>query len=91
VGASIQEIGRTQPGNRESGTRKPQTSQTGYSSTLPSAHAVRYRTTVTESRKPSIPIDTMVAGTAMTNSSGWTIEMSMPKRTRPQISVATML
>ncbi len=41
VGARIHEIGSTQPGNSESGTRKPQISQTGYSSRFPSAHAVR--------------------------------------------------
>ena len=41
VGASTQEIGRTQPGKSESGTRKPQISQTGYSSRFPSAQAVR--------------------------------------------------
>ena len=35
------EMGRTQPGRSETGTRKPQTSQTGYSSMLPSAHAAR--------------------------------------------------
>ena len=41
VGASTQEIGRTQSGSSAIGTRKPQISQTGTSNAVPSAHAVR--------------------------------------------------
>src|SRR5262249_26391790 len=41
VGASTHEIGRTQPGNSDRGTRKPQISQTGYSRRFPSAQADR--------------------------------------------------
>ena len=41
VGARAHEIGLTQSGKSESGTRNPQTSQTGYSSAFPSAQAVR--------------------------------------------------
>jgi len=90
VGASAQEIGRTQPGRSESGTRNPQTSQTGYSKALPSAQAVRYRTTVTERRKPSIPIEPTVTGTASTKRSGCSRWISIPKRKRPQSSVAAI-
>ena len=41
VGGSSHEIGRTQSGSRDSGTRKPQISQTGSSSAAPSAQAER--------------------------------------------------
>src|SRR5207245_7687692 len=60
VGASAQAIGRTQPGKSGIGTRNPHTSQTGYSSMYPSAHDCRKRTNATESRKPSMPIATIV-------------------------------
>ena len=41
VGASTHEIGCTQSGSSVIGTRKPATSQTGYSRRFPSAQAVR--------------------------------------------------
>ena len=55
VGASTQEIGRTQSGRSTSGTRKPPISQTGYSKRFPSAQAARKRTNETANRKPSAP------------------------------------
>ena len=41
VGGRIHEIGRTQSGRSESGTRNPAISQTGNSSMLPSAQPAR--------------------------------------------------
>src|SRR5438128_1996859 len=69
-GASSQEIGRTQPGKSESGTRNPQISQTGYSNRLPSAQAVRYRTNETAIRNPVIPIEKTVTRSAAANVHG---------------------
>ena len=70
VGASVQEIGRTQPGKSDSGTRNPQISQTGYSNMFPSAHAARKRTKQTANRKPSAPNVRTVAGIENPNMSG---------------------
>src|SRR5688572_28603651 len=90
VGASAQEIGRTHSGSRDSGTRNPQISQTGYSVIAPSAHAERYRAKATAIRKPSAPIERIVAGMAAAKSSGDSIVRSIPNTTRPQKKVVAM-
>src|SRR5919109_691635 len=88
---SAHENGLTHAGKSDSGTRKPQTSQTGYSSIVPSAHDWRKRTNATAKTKPSAPIETTMAGTASANANGsWTTK-AMPKTKRPQRSVAVML
>ena len=50
VGASTHEIGRVQPGRRESPTRRPVTSQTGYSRRFDSEFALRRARTSTQGR-----------------------------------------
>ena len=91
VGASTQEIGRTQLGSSVSGTRKPQISQTGYSKKLPSTQAARKRTNETANRKPRPPNESTVPRIESANSSGCSIVRSMPNSSRPQSSVATRL
>src|SRR5215469_13648793 len=91
VGPSIQEIGRTQPGSRDSGIMNPQISHSGNSSTLPSAQADRNLTTLTDSRKPNIPTDITVTTTPPRNPAGWPTVSGIPNSSRAQISVAAML
>src|SRR5215469_6454488 len=91
VGPRTQEIGRTQPGSSESGIMNPQISHSGNSRTLPSAHADRNLTTLTDSRKPNSPTDITVTATPPRNPAGWPTVRGMPNSSRAQITVATML
>src|SRR6266576_2744661 len=91
VGASAQEIGCTQPGRNERGTRKPQISQTGYSKKFPSTQAARNRTNETANRKPRPPNARTVPTTDSANRSGCKIVSGIPNAKRPQRSVAARL
>ena len=84
VGARAHEIGRTQSGRSASGTRKPQTSQTGYSNMFPSAHAARCLTNATAMKKPSVPIEITVAGMEKANATGCSIELDTEEQPAPQ-------
>jgi len=80
-------LGAPSPAGGETGTRKPQTSQIGYSSAAPIAHARRDPTKDTAIRKPSAAIVTTVESKPSAKKSGWMMLMWIPKRTRAQMSV----
>ena len=88
VGESTQEMGVTQPGSRDSGTSSPVASQTGYSRRLENAFALRYSTNVEARSRPSMPRLRIVAGSATASWSGCSNSSGVPKKMRPQRSVA---
>ena len=92
VGGSSQEIGVTQSGSSDSGTRNPQMSQTGNSKAVPSAQAdaVAHGGDREQEAEQADGDDGHHHGRA-TNASGCSSATSMPKTNRPQSSVATRL
>ena len=82
VGANTHETGSTQAGRTAIGIRRPQIVQTGNSNRLPTAQAARKRTNAPPSRKPSIPIARMLAGTATANATQSSIASDTPNRNR---------
>src|SRR6478735_9219613 len=82
VGASTQATGSTQLGSSASGIRKPQIVQTGNSNRLPTIQAARKRTKAEPIRKPSIPIERIVGGTATMNAGQSATDTGTPKRKR---------